>query len=155
MQAQYYWGDVLAETRMALIRAENDVVKKLSAEKPGVEAGIWIEQMTTIPTGLGMAGIPGQMPPGMPGMPPGGMAMGTTQTTNSITLVCRAVSLQDVDPSANSDMAYAVQNELQASKYFDPKGTALAGNISPDDANRTFTFGVNLALTNPPQFTLP
>ena len=58
-------------------------------------------------------------------------------------------------PKLTSEIAYAVQNELQASKYFDPKGTALAGNISPDDANRTFTFGVNLALTNPPQFTLP
>jgi type IV pilus assembly protein PilM len=156
MQAQYYWGDVLAETRLALIRAENDVEKKLSAEKPGVQAGIWIEQMTTIQTGMGggmpgMPGMPGQMPPGMQ---PGGMAGGTMQSTNGITLICRAVSLQDVDPSANSDMAYAVQNELQACKYFDPKGTALAGNISPDDANRTFTFGVNLALTNAPNFNL-
>jgi type IV pilus assembly protein PilM len=153
MQSQYYWGDVLAETRMCLIRAENDVEKKLSAEKPGVQAGIWIEQMTTMPTGsasYGMA-MPGQVPPGMP---QSAVPMGSTQTTNSITLICRAVSLQQVDPSANSDMAYAVQNELQNCKYFDPKGTTLAGNISPDDANRTFTFGVNLALTNAPQFTL-
>jgi hypothetical protein len=119
-----------------------------------VQAGIWIEQMTTMPTGTGMAGMPGQAMPGAEGMQ-GGAALGTTQTTNSITLVCRAVSLQDVDPSANSDMAYAVQNQLQNCKYFDSKATALAGNISPEEANRTFTFGVNLVLTNPPQFTLP
>jgi type IV pilus assembly protein PilM len=150
MQDRYYWGDVLADMRASLIRAENNVQKKLSAEKPGVQAGIWIEQMTTMDMGPMVPGMSG-----MPGQPQPGPGFGSTQTTNSITLVCRAVSLQDVDPSANSDMAYAVQNELQASKYFDPKATALAGNISPDDANKTFTFGVNIGLTNPPQFTPP
>ena len=48
MEERYYWGDVLAELRRVLIRAEDDIKKKLSAQKPGVEAGIWIEQMTTM-----------------------------------------------------------------------------------------------------------
>jgi hypothetical protein len=144
MQDRYYWGDVLSAMRLALIRSENDVQKKLSAEKPGVQAGIWIEQMTTMATANGMS----QTPVG-----PSTEAQGTGQPTNpnTFTLVCRAISLQAVDPSANSDMAYAVQNELQASTYFDPGNTLLAGNISPDDANKTFTFGVNVALTNAPQ----
>ncbi len=47
MQQRYYWGDFLAEMRRALIRSEDDVEKKLSAQKPGVEVGIWIEQMTS------------------------------------------------------------------------------------------------------------
>ena len=47
MNDRYYWGDVLAELRQVLIRAENDVQKKLSAERPGVQAGIWIEQLTS------------------------------------------------------------------------------------------------------------
>ena len=50
MQDRYYWGDVLAELRHALILAENDVQEKLKEERPGVQAGIWIEQMTTMST---------------------------------------------------------------------------------------------------------
>src|SRR5215469_10304655 len=50
MQNRYFWGDVLVRTRAALIRAENGVEKKLSATKPDVQAGIWIEQMTTMGT---------------------------------------------------------------------------------------------------------
>src|SRR5215469_13148255 len=50
MQDRYYWGDVLTQMRAALIRAENGVEKKLSATKPDVQAGIWIEQMTTMGT---------------------------------------------------------------------------------------------------------
>lgn len=147
LQDRYYWGDVLADMRRALIRAEDDVQKKLAAEKPNVKAGIWIEQMTTIAG----AGLPGNM--NQPEMGQNqSQTLGSTQPTNSILLVCRAVSLQSVDASANSDMAYAVQNEFQACKYFDPKATVLAGNISPDDPNGTFTFGLNVTLANPPKF---
>jgi type IV pilus assembly protein PilM len=145
VEDRYYWGDVLGDTREALIRAENDVQKKLSAQKPDVQAGIWIQQMTT----MGGASLPGVTGGGGGGA---NGAFGTTQTTNTISLIYRAVSLQNLDPSANSDIAYAVQNELQACKSFDPKGTALQGNISPDDPDGTFTFGVNVTLANPPQF---
>ena len=47
MKDRYYWGDVLAELRRVLIRAENDVQKKMSAQRAGVQAGIWIEQLIT------------------------------------------------------------------------------------------------------------
>ena len=47
MQQRYYWGDFLAEMRRALIRSEDDIKKKLSAQKPGVDVGIWIEQITS------------------------------------------------------------------------------------------------------------
>src|ERR1039457_67246 len=43
LQQRYYWGDFLADMRSALIRSETDIKKKLSAQKPGVEVGIWIE----------------------------------------------------------------------------------------------------------------
>ena len=55
MEERYYWGDVLAQLRGALISSEDDMKKKLSAQKPGVEAGIWIEQMTTMPVLQGAA----------------------------------------------------------------------------------------------------
>ena len=149
MEERYYWGDVLSETRAALIRAETDVEKKLSTEKPNVQAGIWIEQMTTLATGANTAGTPTpgqQQPDGTSAAP------ASTQASNSILLVCKAVSLNSVDASANSEMAYAVENELKACKFFDPKTTALAGNISSDNPDGTFTFGVNVTLQTPPQF---
>jgi type IV pilus assembly protein PilM len=146
MQNRYYWGDLLSEMRMAFIRAEGDVQKKLSTEKPDVQVGIWIEQMTT----MGAANASGQQQPVIGSSGTTGVA--STQAGASMILVCRAVSLQNVDASANSDIAYAVQNELQACKSFDPKTTTLAGNISPDDPNGTFTFGVNVTLSPPPQF---
>ena len=145
MQDRYYWGDLLSQTRASLIRAENDVEKKLSAQKPDVQAGIWIEQMTTMGATANNDGRP-------TGDATSSGAVGTTRAGASVLLVCRAVSLQNVDASANSDIAYAVENELQACKYFDPKATTLAGNISSDDPNGTFTFGVNVTLSPPPQF---
>ena len=148
MEERFFWADVLEETRASLIRAENDVEKKLSVQKPGVEAGMWIEQMTSMGTAGGLPGTPGQQQAGAPAM---GATQGSTQP-GAISLICRAVSLQSVDASANSEIAYAVQNELQNCKYFDPKTTTLAGNISPDDPNGTFTFGVNVTLTNAPSF---
>jgi hypothetical protein len=42
-----------------------------------------------------------------------------------------------------------LQNELQASPYFDPKATQLSGEIKADDASGTFTFGISVALKNP------
>ncbi|HEV2453858.1 MAG TPA: type IV pilus assembly protein PilM [Verrucomicrobiae bacterium] len=147
MQNRYYWGDLLSEMRTAFIRAEGDVQKKLSTEKPDVQVGIWIEQMTTMGAA---ANASGQQQPVVGSPETSGVA--STQAGASMILVCRAVSLQTVDASANSDIAYAVQNELQACKSFDPKTTTLAGNISPDDPNGTFTFGVNVTLSPPPQF---
>jgi type IV pilus assembly protein PilM len=145
MEQRYYWADVLTQLRDALIRAENDVKKKLSAQKSGVEAGIWIEQMTTM-SNLGNAGAnaAGATPTENPAA--GGSTPGQGQT---ITLLCRAVNLTGVDPSANSEIAYAVETELKAVPIFDPKTTQLTGNITPDDANGTFTFGITVTLQNP------
>jgi type IV pilus assembly protein PilM len=145
MQQRYYWGDLLSQVRASFIRAENDVQKKLSTEKPGVQAGIWIEQMTTMGATANGTAQNGNGTIESVGV-------GSTQAGATMLLVCRAVSLNTVDASANSDIAYAVENELQACKSFDPKTTTLAGNISSDDPNGTFTFGVTVTLSPPPQF---
>jgi type IV pilus assembly protein PilM len=153
MQDRYYWGDVLAELRHRLILAENDVQAKLSAQRPGVQAGIWIEQMTTMSATTTTAD--NNAPTfnyGRPQMTIPNPSPGTSSQTNQtgvITLVCRAVSLSDVDPSANTTIAYALENELKASSYFDPAATQLSGQITADDTSGTFTFGVTVALKNP------
>jgi len=87
----------------------------------------------------------------MPPAAPAAGANGTVQPAEGsvISLVCRSVDLTAVDPSANSEIAYAVENQLKSStNYFKPEGTALTGQITPD-ANGTFTFGVTVTLLNP------
>ena len=140
MQERYYWAGVLTELRRALIRSEDDVKKKLSAQRPGVEAGIWIEQLIT----MNGPGIMGANPMAPPPSDNGTLAQGTP-----ITLVCRAVNLTSVDPSANSETAYAVENQLKNSPVFDPKTTQLSGQITQDDANGTVLFGITVTLVNP------
>jgi type IV pilus assembly protein PilM len=157
MEQRYYWGDLLAELRRALIRAEDDIKKKLSAQRPGVEAGVWIEQLT-----YGTPAVPGASP-GSPGGPPtplpgeGGAAPATdaaASPANALNLVCRAVNLSNVDPTATTVIAYTVENELKASPFFDPKTTALLGNIVTDETTGTFTFAITVGLTNIPNLNL-
>jgi len=188
IQQRYYWGDFMSEMRWALIRSEDDLKKKLSAQKPGMEVGIWVEQMTSsanlgassavapgapmpgmgMPGMAGMPGMRGGMPgmrgmPGEPGMappppPPDQAAQpgAGTATNDVITLVCRAVSLKvTMDPSANNkDIAYVVRDQIAASPLVNPdaKATQLVGEISPDDANGTFTFTVSVTPLKPLNF---
>jgi len=145
MEQRYYWGDVLAELRRVFIRSEDDVKKKLSAQKAGVETGIWIEQLTAGAAGPAPAG-----PGASPTPPPADAAPGAQPGSGStLTLVCRSVNLASVDPSANSDIAYAVLNALQSDPFFDPKATQLRGDITLDETSGTFTFGITVALKNP------
>jgi hypothetical protein len=90
------------------------------------------------------------------------MATGTAGTapagvdTNAITLICRAVSLKVIVDNAanNKDIAYSVRDQIANSPMVnpDPKLTQLVGDISPDDANGTFTFTVSVEPLNPLKF---
>ena len=166
MQERYYWGDFLASLRTSLIRSEDDVRKKLSAQKPGLEVGVWIEQITG-PAASGAPGSPGAppMPPQMPmdpryqqaqPAPAAGPAPAGVDTNAINVLICRAVSLKvTVDNSANNkDIAYSVRDQIANSPMVnpDPKLTQLVGDISPDDANGTFTFTVSVEPLNPLKF---
>jgi type IV pilus assembly protein PilM len=158
MEKRYYWGDVLTELRRVLIRSEDDVKKKLSAQRAGVEAGIWIEQLTigavqTPATGRGVTPAP-VMPVSNPGDSevPGteaNPAVTVKPAASTITLICRAVNLSSVDSAANTDIAYAVLKVFQEDPLFDPKTTQLRGDITPDDVTGTFTFGITVGLQNP------
>ena len=67
-----------------------------------------------------------------------------------VTVLFRGVNLDNpTTPSANSDIAYAVQTALKASPLFDKDETHLDGNIDSADSAGTFTFGVSLKLKRP------
>jgi len=147
MEGRYYWGDVLAELRRALIRAEDDVKKKYAAQRPGTEAGIWIEQMTTS-ANPGNAGANATMSPSNPNNSEGTPGA-TSEPNNPITLICRAVDLSGIDSAANNEIVYAVERELKASPAFDPKSVQSSAQISPVDPNSTFAFSILVAPQNP------
>jgi hypothetical protein len=179
MQQRFYWGDFMGEMRLALMRSEDSVKKKLSVQKPGIEAGIWIEQMTlaaspaggaTTSTGMPQPqyGAPNGAPNGDPyaryrNMQGGGMQQPqavdaggqSSGTTNLVTLVCRAVNLtkNGADASANIDMAHVVETEIKNCPMVMGAATSLAGSILEDDSNGTVTFTVTVAPTNAPTFT--
>lgn len=66
-----------------------------------------------------------------------------------IYVLCRAVSLTEINASGNTDIAFAFERLLRDSDMFDSSGTALEGQIGNDEENGTFTFGVNLVLKEP------
>ncbi len=161
-----YWIRVMSELRGILIRVEQATSKKL-----GADTGVWIEKFVTAnPSGgpsdvnVGMNGglPPGYGPPGYEDSrrygpsgytpPATGEATGTTNQPGTIAITCRAVNLVNVSPSANTDVAFALENELKASALFDPKETKLSPKIDADDASGTFTFGVTVVLKNPLKF---
>jgi hypothetical protein len=174
IEDRYYWGDFVAEMRRALIRSEDAVRKSYSSQKPGLDVGIWIDQLIGPAAGASQASPNG--PVGAPGMGPGSMsaryggaaryavaqpqpdqsAQVVTANTNAVTLVCRAVSLKrTVSESANNkDIAYAVRDQIAASPMVDPSASAtqLVGEISTDDANGTFTFTVTVTPLKPLKF---
>src|SRR6266542_3837102 len=99
------------------------------------------------------------LPPGAsPTPPPEGGESSTTATTTAakttpastneiavITIKCRGLNLKRYSPTANNDLAYAVEKELQESSLFDRKETKLSGDIeSVDETALTFSFGVTL-----------
>jgi hypothetical protein len=86
---------------------------------------------------------------GMPAPGAAAEAPGTGDTISYITLLCRAVNLQNIVSDANTTIIYTMENELKASPMFDPAGTQLVGQINADDATGTFTFGVQVLLKVP------
>ncbi|HEY5232589.1 MAG TPA: type IV pilus assembly protein PilM [Verrucomicrobiae bacterium] len=166
MEARYYWGDTLSELRRVLIQSEDDMKKKLSTTKNTVETGIWIEQFMTLSGVSGSvsstpiqadsdaartAAMAAYMAATRAAAQQQTTAVVTTDQTNSISLVCRAVDQTRVsgDASANSETAFEIESQLKASPLFDSKATQLTGQIVPDDSTGTFTFGVTLMPSNP------
>ena len=79
------------------------------------------------------------------------MSAGTASSGNAIStvsLLCRGVSRLDLSPSANSDLAYTVLQNVTNSPYFTGK-SALGPTISLDANSNTFSFYLTLELKQP------
>ena len=72
-----------------------------------------------------------------------------TNEVATITITCRAVSLASYSSSADTEMAFAVLNELKASPMFDADNTIFSGSLSSVEPPGTFTFPITVTLKRP------
>lgn len=80
---------------------------------------------------------------------PAPAAQTDTNQVAKITVTFRAIDLSKLSPSANTETAFAVLNELKSSSKFDADQTQFNGNISNVEPPGTFTFGVTIRLKHP------
>jgi hypothetical protein len=60
------------------------------------------------------------------------------------------MNVKRFSPTANVELVYAVEKQLQANPIFDAKETKLSGEIENVDENAvSFSFGVTLKLKHP------
>jgi hypothetical protein len=167
MNDRYYWADLLSQIRVVLIRVEQGTKAKL-----GTDAGVWIEQFAAPPVTV-TEGLPGMQPIGQPppgelerGRPapveqppqpaqppqPGGAPAGTNAAPD-VAIVFRAVSLNSMSASANTDLAFAVLNELKTCPMIEGDQTTFPenSNVSEPEPPGTFTFRINVKLKRLPK----
>jgi hypothetical protein len=111
---------------------------------------LMMERYHVLPPGM----APGATPPSEGDSTATAPAAKTTPaSTNEIAVInikCRGLNLKKFSPTANNDLAYAVEKELQESPLFDRKETKLSGDIeSVDETAVTFSFGVTLKFKHP------
>ncbi len=100
------------------------------------------------------AETPSGAPPGAPAPDAGAAAAhkkGGTNEIDSIKITFRAISLKNIDASANKDIVYSVLNEIRNNPLFDADAAATHddGPLSEDEAPGTFTFPVVVGLKHP------
>ncbi len=171
MQDRYYWADVLTEMHQVMISVEATTGTTLRTP-----TGVWIEKFISAPLTDETAGAMSQYPqqqlppsrlrdshrrdPSAPPSPsdapapvaaPAAARGGSTNEVSIISITCRGVDLSASSgvPSANQNIAYAVETALKASPLFDDKETQLVGDNTPDPTTGTFTFGVTVKLKRP------
>ena len=121
MESRGRWSDLLAELRRVFIHTERVMAK------PGNEAGVWIESMSIQVGELTQAAAGGANPAvagaDAPEPPAASSALrarttfGAAPATNEITGVkikCKGVNMNNISPSANTEMAFALAKELQS-----------------------------------------
>ncbi len=158
IEDRQYWPELLTELRRVLQQTERNTFR------PGQPTGVWIENLgiqTDVPPPKTEEANPEEPAPEEPGTAqphsrvptPAEAAVAGTNEVAYLKLTCRGVNLNSVSPSANSDLAFALARELQASPLLDKEGTQLTGTLEPvEDSAVTFNFGVTLKLKRPLKF---
>jgi len=81
--------------------------------------------------------------------PTPGAPVADADSISAVSLTCRAVTRQNVSPTANSDLAYLMQREMTNSTFFkDAKFDAETLTVDGSNTN-TFTFSLTVTLTKP------
>jgi type IV pilus assembly protein PilM len=107
--------------------------------------------------GLDRMPMPMPVPGADPSAPPADQSVagavpkkrGNTNEIDSIDVTFKAVSLGTVSASANSELAFAVRNELGNSPMFVKEETDFSGAVGSDEPPGVFTFQMNIKLKKP------
>jgi hypothetical protein len=69
---------------------------------------------------------------------------------STITLICRAVNLSSVDSFGEQPkLPMRFSKRFRRIRFLIPKRRSSRGDITPDEASGTFTFGITVTLQNP------
>jgi hypothetical protein len=178
---RFYWIKLLTELRSVLMRAETATQAAFQAAgSTDTNVGVWVvtfspvlpEGSQFLSAGAADAGAAPMMsrggggmsdryrqgrlgrtsPAAAPVVPVAVPAAGNAISTISIS--CKGVNRQDISPSANRDLAYAVlQNLTNNSDYFTDKSRfPEEGTIKTDESSNTFSFSINAELKHPFKF---
>ncbi len=181
MEQRFFWADLFTELRRVLMQAESARKESMGVENgvwiesftsatPGLTAAPQAQQQeeeSSMPSATQMMYQRlmmeryGLLPKSFSAQPesesptsPSAATKSAPASTNeiaTITVKCRGLNLKKISPTANDDLAFAVQDALQKSPLFDPKDTKLSGAIEQvEETNSvTFSFGVTLKLKRP------
>ncbi len=140
MEERFYWASVLAQVREVFQAVEAKTKEALKAE-----TGLWIETLTPVTCDATNAPTAGQLSRLRAG--PRAAGAGPPKEICTVTLKCKGKSLRDVSPTANGETAYAVQEALKQSPYFDPAGVGFSGTVAEEEL--TFVFELTAKLKRP------
>jgi len=174
-QDRFYWIKLLTELRSVLMKAEE--ATKASFQTPdnsgkNTDVGVWVVKFTPVVPGEGslsgasapssggnpMGGGRGFRMPGLPGLrnnpapapvAPVAPSPGQGNVISIVNLLCRGVNRLDLSPSANSDLAYSVLQNLTNSPYFTGKSAFGPSGIQTDEGSNTFSFSLTVELAKP------
>jgi type IV pilus assembly protein PilM len=176
---RFYWINILTELRSIMMKAEAQGKTNLTTAAnngTNTDAGVWVESFSPVfpngspfsggapqmSTSMGGGGASSSMMRGRYGMdrgmssrmaPPAAAPImqqpAAGNVISTITLLCRGVNRLALSPSANSDLAYYVLQNITNSPYFTTNSAFGADPIKLDQDSNTFTFPLIVELKRP------
>jgi hypothetical protein len=148
VEGRSYWQEVIAELHRVLRQTEVNAKQRLSNEVgANTDVGVWIESFipsTALRSADGVSRLEEVAPKRVDEY---GDPLPEEERVNVTTVqcICRSVDLSRYKTTANTEIAYALQNEFKSSPLFAAEGVEL-GEIKEVDDSLTFTFKLTLRL---------